>query len=315
MTAEEFHHQPVLLAETIAALKPQAGGLYLDGTIGGAGHAEAILQAAPDVRLIGLDVDETALSAAARRLAPFGERVQLYHSNFAGMKQALFALGWAGTPLSGVLLDIGVSSPQLDTAERGFSYLQDGPLSMRMDPNSTLSAADIVNSWDEAEITRILYEYGEERWAKRIAAFIVAERAQAPIETTLQLVSVIKKAVPKGAREADQHPAKRSFMALRYAVNDELSALRQGLDAAKDLLKSGGRLAVICFNSLEDRICKEKFNYWASACVCPPKLPICVCGHQPEIKIINRRPIVAGTEELRRNLRSKSAKLRVGEKL
>ena len=310
-----FYHQPVLLAETLAALKPRAGGLYVDGTVGGAGHAEAILRAAPDIRLVGLDRDETALAAAAARLAPFGERVQLYCSNFAQIEQALFALGWSKTALAGVLLDIGVSSAQLDTAERGFSYMQDGPLNMSMDICHSLTAATIVNTWAEADLCRILYEYGEERWAKRIAAFIVAERTLAPIETTLQLVNVIKKAVPKGAREADQHPAKRSFMALRIVVNDELTSLRHGLDAAKKLLETGGRLAVISFHSLEDRIVKEKFNYWASACVCPPGLPVCVCGHKPEMRIINRRPIVAAAEETAQNPRARSAKLRAAEKL
>jgi 16S rRNA (cytosine1402-N4)-methyltransferase len=215
----------------------------------------------------------------------------------------------------GVLLDIGVSSSQLDTADRGFSYLKDGPLDMRMDHNSGLTAATIVNTWEEAELTRIFYQYGEERWAKRIAAFITAERAINPIKTTLQLVSVIKKAVPKGARAADLHPATRCFMALRIAVNDELTALEQGLEAAKDLLAAGGRLAVICFHSLEDRIVKEKFHYWASACVCPSQLPVCVCAHQPEVKIINRRPIMASAEEIAQNPRARSAKLRVAEKL
>ena len=312
---EEFYHQPVLLAETLAALKPRAGGLYVDGTVGGAGHAQALLQQAPDIRLIGLDQDETALKAAAARLAPFGERVQLYHSNFTQIKQVLFALGWSATPLAGVLLDLGVSSPQLDTAQRGFSYMKNGPLDMRMDRNTSITAADIVNTWEEAELARILYEYGEEKWAKRIAAFIVAERQLAPIETTLQMVSVIKKAVPKGAREADQHPAKRSFMALRIAINNELTALSQGLDSAQELLEKGGRLAVISFNSLEDRIIKDKFNYWARSCVCPPQFPVCVCGHTPEMKVINRRPVVAGKEETTQNPRAKSAKLRAAEKL
>jgi 16S rRNA (cytosine1402-N4)-methyltransferase len=287
----------------------------VDGTVGGGGHAQAILQAAPDIRLVGLDRDKTALAAAATRLAPFGGRVQLYYSNFAQIKQALSALGWQGIPLAGVLLDIGVSSAQLDAAERGFSYMQDGPLNMCMDSSSSLTAAAIVNTWEEGELSRIFYEYGEERWAKRIAAFIVAERALAPIETTMQLVSVIKKAVPKGAREADQHPAKRCFMALRILVNDELTALGQGLDAAKELLEIGGRLAVICFHSLEDRIVKERFNYWASSCVCPPELPVCVCGHKPEIKLVNRRPIVAGEVEIAQNPRSRSAKLRAAEKI
>lgn len=331
MNTEGFYHQPVLLKETLAALKLSAKGLYVDGTVGGAGHAKAMLQAAPGIRLIGLDKDETALTVATARLAPFGERVQIYHSSFAQMKQALSALGWSETPLSGVLLDIGVSSPQLDTAKRGFSYMQDGPLDMRMDAKKpeardqriegdrssscSLTAADIVNGWEEKEIARILWEYGEERWAKRIAAFIVAERAIVPIETTLQLVGVIKKAVPKGAREAGQHPAKRSFMALRIAVNDELEELRQGLDAAQKLLKTGGRLVVISFHSLEDRIVKDKFNNWARGCICPPELPVCVCGHRPEMKIVTRRPIMAGVEEIAQNPRARSAKLRVAEKL
>ena len=315
MIMGDFCHQPVLLKETLTALKPHKGGLYVDGTVGGAGHGEAILRAAPDIRLIGLDQDEAALKAAAARLDSFGEQVQLYHSNFAQIKQALSALDCSKTALAGVLLDIGVSSPQLDMAERGFSYMRDGPLDMRMDSGTSLTAAHVVNNWEEGELARILYEYGEERWAKRIAAFIVTERALSPIETTLHLVSVIKKAVPRGAREADQHPAKRSFMALRILVNDELTALSQGLEAAKDLLETGGRLVVISFHSLEDRIIKEKFHYWASACVCPPELPVCVCGHQPEMKIVNRRPIVAGAEEVAQNPRAKSAKLRAAEKI
>lgn len=318
MTAlEKFEHQPVLLAEVLAALAPHTGGLYLDGTLGGAGHAEAILLAAPGARLIGLDQDETALAAARRRLQPYQERVQLVHINFAQMGEALAALGYQGAVLDGVLLDIGTSSPQLDTAERGFSYAadKDAALDMRMNRKTKLTAAHIVNTWPEAELCRILYEYGEEKWAKRIAAFIVAERAAAPIQTTLQLVSVIKKAVPKGAREPDQHPAKRSFQALRIVVNDELVVLEQGLEAAKELLKPGGRIAVIDFHSLEDRIVKEKFRYWASACVCPKQLPICVCGHQKEVKIISRRPIEASAAEVEQNPRARSAKLRVAEKL
>jgi len=315
VTAEPFAHQPVLLAEVLTALRPQAGGLYLDATIGGAGHAAAILQAAPGARLIGLDQDEIALAAARQKLKPDHKRVYLHYSNFARMAQALDELGFNGEVLDGILLDIGVSSPQVDEAARGFSYMQDGPLDMRMDRQAGLSAADIVNKWRETELADILYEYGEEKWAKRIAAFIVAQRAVSPIETTLQLVSVIKKAVPKGAREKDQHPAKRSFQALRIAVNDELTALASGLDAAKGLLKNGGRLAVISFHSLEDRIIKEKFRYWASACVCPKELPVCVCGHKAEIKIINRRPIEAQAAEIANNPRSRSAKLRVAEKI
>ena len=315
MSGQEYFHQPVLLKETLAALAPRAGGLYVDGTVGGGGHAKALLQQAPDIHLIGLDRDKTALRAAAERLAPFGARVQLYYSNFTQIKQALAVLGWPDKAPAGVLLDLGISSPQVDTPERGFSYMQDGPLNMRMDNSSSLTAAQIVNTWEEAELTRIFYEYGEERWAKRIAATIAVNRETAPIETTLQLVRIIKKAVPKGAREADQHPAKRCFMALRIVVNDELTSLIQGLTAAKELLEKGGRLAVISFHSLEDRIVKERFAFWNSACVCPPQLPVCVCGHQPEMKLINRRPIMAGAEEIAHNPRARSAKLRVAEKL
>ncbi|MCL2495978.1 MAG: 16S rRNA (cytosine(1402)-N(4))-methyltransferase RsmH [Clostridiales bacterium] len=312
---EAFAHQPVLLDEVLAALSPRSGGLYLDGTIGGAGHAEAILLAAPGARLIGLDQDEAALAASGQRLKPYHDRVYLRRSNFAQMAQALGELGFFGEVLDGVLLDIGVSSPQLDEVTRGFSYMQNAPLDMRMDRQRELTAADIVNNWRETELTYLLYEYGEEKWAKRIAAFIVAQRAISPIETTLQLVSVIKKAVPKGAREKDQHPAKRSFQALRIAVNDELTALEAGLTAAKELLKSGGRLAVISFHSLEDRIIKEKFRYWASSCICPNEFPVCVCGHKAEMKIINRRPVEARAAEVENNPRSRSAKLRVAEKI
>jgi len=311
----EYFHQPVLLKETLAVLKPRAGGLYVDGTIGGAGHAEAVLLAAPNITLIGLDRDETALAAARARLAPFGKRVRLYHSNFSQIKQVISHLGYTEAAVDGVLLDIGVSSPQVDEAKRGFSYMKDGPLDMRMDNRLVLTAAMIVNNWEEADLKRLLYEKGEEKWAQRIAAFIIAERTIAPINTTFQLVSVIKKAIPKGAREKDQHPAKRSFMALRCQVNDEFNELGQGLQATIEVLKTGGRAAVISFHSLEDRIIKEKFNYWASTCVCPPELPLCVCGHKPKIKLINRKPIIAGAEEKEQNPRARSAKLRAAEKL
>lgn len=316
MNGLEFAHQPVLLQEVLAGLQVQVGGLYLDGTVGGGGHAAAILAAgAADTHLIGLDQDEAALQAAAQHLAPYAGRFTLLKSNFANMGEALEGLGYGPASLDGVLLDIGVSSYQLDTPERGFSYMQDAPLDMRMDQSQALTAAEIVNTWEEAELARIFYEYGEEKWAKRIAAFIIAERAETPICSTMQLVRVIKKAVPVGARDPEQHPAKRCFQSLRIIVNDELGVLERGLESAKTLLKPGGRLAVISFHSLEDRIVKEKYRYWASGCVCPKELPVCICGHQPEVCIINKKPITAGSAELQQNHRARSAKLRLAERL
>ena len=310
----DFSHIPVLAAPTLAALSPHSGGLYIDGTLGGAGHSSLILkQSAPDGFLLGIDRDDDALAAAAARLQPFAGRFRLVKGNFADMDALAHDCGMEA--VDGILLDIGVSSYQLDEAERGFSYNQDAPLDMRMDRDQQLTAADLLNEASPAELTRILYEYGEEKWAARIVGFIVDERSRRPIETTGQLVDLIKKAVPAGARDKDQHPAKRTFQALRIAVNGELEALSKGLDAAISLLKPGGVLAVITFHSLEDRIVKERFRLHATDCICPPRQPVCTCGHKADIRLYNRRPITADGEELADNPRSRSANLRAAIKL
>ena len=311
-----FNHKPVLVEQVLACLAVHPAGLYLDATVGGGGHAAAILAAgAPDAYLVGLDQDQDALAAAAQTLAPYNDRVQLLYSNFANMQNAVAEAGFGAQSFDGVLMDIGVSSHQLDTAERGFSFQQDAPLDMRMDRQTPLTAAIIINTWDEAELTRIFYECGEENWARRIARFIIAEREEAPIQTTGELVEIIKKAIPQGAREKDKHPATRTFQALRITVNDELGVLERGLDSAKELLKPGGRLAVISFHSLEDRIIKEKFRLWARSCICSKQLPVCICNHQPEIRLVTRKPRTADAKELTENPRSRSAKLRAAEKL
>ncbi len=306
-----FVHLPVLAGQTLAALSPRDGGVYLDGTVGGGGHAALILEAsAPNGFLLGLDRDREALAAAGERLSVFSGRFALAQGNYAEM--ARLAAEQGVTACDGILLDIGVSSFQLDEARRGFSYMQDAPLDMRMDQESGISAGELVNTAAAQELTEILYRYGEEKWAARIAQFIVRER---PLETTGQLVDVIKAAIPKGAREPDQHPAKRTFQALRIAVNNELAALEQGIDAAVTLLKPGGVLAIITFHSLEDRLVKEKFRYHSKDCVCPPGLPVCVCGHQAALKLLHKKPLSATEQELAENPRSRSARLRAAVKL
>ncbi|MEG2213774.1 MAG: 16S rRNA (cytosine(1402)-N(4))-methyltransferase RsmH [Clostridiales bacterium] len=312
--AAPFNHIPVLLDEVLNALQPLSDGIYIDGTLGGGGHSVALLAAsAPAGFLLGIDRDDAALTAADARLAVYAGRYRLIRANYADMA---FVAAKAGIESAdGILLDIGVSSPQLDEESRGFSYHSQAPLDMRMDQRQELSAAILVNRADEAELTDIIYRYGEERWAKRIAQFIVAARREQPLETTLQLSQLIQKAIPAGAREKDQHPARRTFQALRIAVNGELTALEQGIDAAISLLKPGGRLAIITFHSLEDRIVKEKFRYHASNCICPKELPICVCHHQAMIRQVNKKPLIAGMAELNANPRARSAKLRVAEKI
>jgi 16S rRNA (cytosine1402-N4)-methyltransferase len=310
----EFNHIPVLKGEVIASLLPKDGGIYLDGTLGGGNHAAAILEASfPSGILIGLDCDEDALKAARSRLAVYNGRVHIMKSNFAQMEEAVAKIAPAG--IDGILLDIGVSSFQLDNAGRGFSYMQDAPLDMRMDKDLKSDAKTLVNTASEAELTDIIFRYGEENWARRIVKFIIEERNVAPIETTLQLVEIIKKAIPVAAREKGQHPAKRSFQALRIAVNGELKFLEQGIDAAIKILKPGGRLVIISFHSLEDRIVKDKFRLASTDCVCPPSLPVCVCNHHAEVKIISRKPILPTTAEIEQNPRARSAKLRVVEKI
>ena len=309
----EFRHVTVLAEEAVQALNIHPDGIYLDGTLGGAGHS-ARIAAQLDERgvLIGIDRDETALRAAHDRLEPLGRQLRLVHDNFQNLERILDELGYAA--VDGMLFDLGVSSPQLDDAERGFSYMTDAPLDMRMDRSEHLSAAEVVNTWPQEELRRILYDYGEERYAPQIAAAIVRRRSEAPIETTLQLVEVIRGAMPPQALREKQHPAKRSFQAIRIAVNDELGAVRQMMRAAIHRLKPGGRLAVITFHSLEDRIVKTELQQAARGCICPPSFPVCVCGRKPAVKIITRKPILPTAEELEENPRARSAKLRVAEK-
>ena len=309
----EFHHVSVLLDECIDALNIKPDGIYVDGTLGGAGHSSEIVKRLTTGRLIGIDRDNKALAAAGERLAPYADRVTLVHSNFSDMDRVLADLGIEG--VDGILLDLGVSSPQLDEAERGFSYMADAPLDMRMNDEDSLTAHEVVNTWPREELRRILYEYGEERYAPQIAAAIERRRAEKPIETTLELVDVIRSAMPPAALREKQHPAKRSFQAIRIAVNDELGAVGRVMEEAVPLLNRGGRLAIITFHSLEDRIVKNGMASAAKGCTCPPEFPVCVCGKKPKVKLISRKPIVSGDEELERNPRARSAKLRVCEKL
>ena len=306
-------HIPVLLHECIDNLNIRPDGIYVDGTLGMGGHSEQIAGRLTTGTLIGIDRDETAIARTGARLAPFGERVQLVHGNFRDTAAILDRLGIDA--VDGMLFDLGVSSPQLDETQRGFSYMHDAPLDMRMDATSGLSAWNVVNEWPENELKRILYEYGEERYAPRIAGAIVRARAQRPISTTLELVDVIRSAMPGAALREKQHPAKRSFQAIRIAVNDELGAVETVMKKAVPLLNPGGRLAVITFHSLEDRIVKNAMAEAAKGCTCPPSFPVCVCGKKPQVRIVTRKPIVSGEEELERNPRARSAKLRICEKL
>jgi len=309
----EFYHVSVLLEECIEGLAIKPEGTYVDGTLGGAGHSSRIAAELRTGRLIGIDRDPVALRAAGKRLEPYQDRVTLVHSNFCEMASALDSLGIAG--VDGILLDLGVSSPQLDEVERGFSYMADAPLDMRMNGEDALSAHTVVNTWSYEELKKILYEYGEERYAPQIAANICRRREAAPIETTLELVDVIRSAMPPAALREKQHPAKRSFQAIRIAVNDELNSVAKAMEAAIPLLNPGGRLAVITFHSLEDRIVKNAMGAAAKGCTCPPSFPVCVCGKKPQVKLVSRKPIVSGAEELERNPRARSAKLRICEKL
>ncbi|MEW6334684.1 MAG: 16S rRNA (cytosine(1402)-N(4))-methyltransferase RsmH [Thermodesulfobacteriota bacterium] len=307
-------HVPVMTAEVVESLRCRAGALYVDGTVGGGGHAEAILRSsAPDGFLIGIDTDGEALEAAAKRLAPFSGRTALVKGNFADMDTMLTAMniGW----VDGILLDLGVSSHQLDTAGRGFSFTLDAPLDMRMDRSRGRSAYDLVQTLPEEGLERILRQFGEERMAKRIARSIVAGRADAPIRTTAELAAVVVRAMPRGAGRQRIHPATRTFQALRIAVNDELTGLRRAIADGTGRLKPGGRLTVISFHSLEDRIVKEAFRSGEKGCICPPDLPLCVCGQKPALRVVNRKPIVPGRAETLSNPRSRSAKLRTAERI
>lgn len=309
----EFHHISVLLDECIDGLHIRPDGIYVDGTLGGAGHSSQIAARLTTGRLIGIDRDPVALAAAGKRLEPWKDRVTLVHSNFCEIAQVLAQLQISG--VDGILLDLGVSSPQLDDGARGFSYMADAPLDMRMNSEDALTARTVVNTWPFEELRRILYTYGEERYAPQIASAICRRREQAPIETTLELVDVIRSAMPPAALREKQHPAKRSFQAIRIAVNDELGSVEKVMTDAVACLNPGGRLAVITFHSLEDRIVKNGMAEAAKGCTCPPSFPVCVCGNKPKVKLISRKPIVASQQELDANPRSRSAKLRICEKL
>ena len=309
----EFYHVSVLLEECLEGLDIKPDGIYVDGTLGGAGHSSRIAARLTTGRLIGIDRDPVALQAAGKRLEPYKDRVTLVHSNFCEIKRVLQDLDIPG--VDGILLDLGVSSPQLDDAQRGFSYMADAPLDMRMNSQDALSAYTVVNTWSQEELKRILYNYGEERYAPQIAAAICRKREIKPIETTLELVDIIRSAMPPAALREKQHPAKRSFQAIRIAVNDELGSVEKVMRDAVDCLNPGGRLAIITFHSLEDRIVKIGMADAAKGCTCPPNFPVCVCGNKPKVKLITRKPIISGDEELERNPRARSAKLRVCEKL
>ena len=309
----EFHHVSVLLEECIDALHIKPDGIYVDGTLGVAGHSSRIAALLTTGRLIGIDRDRVALQAAQKRLQPYEDRVTLVHGNFCDIANILKQLDIPG--VDGILLDLGVSSPQLDDGERGFSYMADAPLDMRMNNDDALTARDVVNTWSYEELRRILYDYGEERYAPQIASAICRRRETAPIETTLELVDVIRSAMPPAALREKQHPAKRTFQAIRIAVNDELGAVEKVMGDAIPCLNKGGRLAVITFHSLEDRIVKNGMAAAAKGCTCPPSFPVCVCGKTPDVKVLSKKPIISAQAELDVNPRARSAKLRVCEKL
>lgn len=309
----EYTHKPVLLKECLDGLNVRPDGIYVDGTLGRAGHSLEIVKRLATGRLIAVDRDKAALDAAPARLEGYMNKVTLVRGNFGDLTNILHALGVGG--VDGMLFDLGVSSPQLDDGSRGFSYLQDAPLDMRMDQSAPLTAGDVVNGWSQEELKRILWQYGEERYSGPIAAAIVREREKAPIETTGRLAELIRNAMPAKARREKQHPAKRSFQAIRIAVNDELGEVERLLSGALDVLNAGGRLAVISFHSLEDRLVKTAYADWAKGCTCPPDFPVCVCGRKPRVRLVGKRPITADEDEVNENPRARSAKLRVVEKL
>ena len=308
----EYTHQPVLLTECIEGLAIRPDGIYVDGTLGRAGHSREIAKRLTTGRFLCIDRDQAAIDAAEERLAPWRDRVTLIHSNFDRLGDILREEGIAG--VDGMLFDLGVSSPQLDDPARGFSYMHDAPLDMRMDASAPLTAREVVNGWSYEELRRILFDFGEERYAPAIAKAICRRREEKPIETTVELVEVIKSAMPPAALREKQHPAKRSFQAIRIAVNGELDALEPMLEAGADALTPGGRLAVITFHSLEDRIVKRTLQRLATGCTCPKEFPVCVCGKKPKLKLVNRKPIVSTPEELEENPRARSAKLRIAER-
>jgi len=309
----EFKHYSVMLSETVDALNVKDGGIYADGTLGGGGHSFEILSRGKDISLIGIDQDTDAISAAKKRLAQFGGKVTYVNDNFKNISNILDKLEIP--EIDGMVIDLGVSSYQLDNEERGFSYMKSAPLDMRMNQSAPFSAYNVVNEYTEEQLTDIFYRYGEENWSKRVAQFIVERRKEAPIETTGELSEIIKAAIPKNARKDEIHPEKRIFQAIRIEVNGELEILKDAVSDIIKRLKKGGRLSVITFHSLEDRIVKQVFQELAKGCTCPPNFPVCVCGKKPEIKVITRKPILPSGDELSENSRSKSAKLRVAEKL
>lgn len=308
-----FQHTPVLLKEIIHNLNIKADGIYVDGTLGGAGHSSEIAKRLTSGKLIGIDQDLNALKKSEEVLSPYRENVILVHNNYENIDKVLLDLGIP--KVDGILLDIGVSSHQLDEESRGFSYHNDAPLDMRMDKTGPITAWDIVNNYSEKELEQIIFDYGEDRWAKRIAEFIVNERQDKPIDTTLELVTAIKKAIPKAVRMEGNHPAKKTFQAIRIEVNRELDVLKNSIEKMVGLLNPGGRLLIITFHSLEDRIVKDYFRELYKDCICPPEFPQCICEKRREIKIITRKPIVATEEEIRQNPRSRSSKLRIAEKI
>lgn len=315
-----FHHITVLKEEATEGLSIKQDGIYVDCTLGGGGHSSVIAsKLGPGGRLIALDQDDWALDNAREKLAPYGEQITLVKTNFRDLEQVLKDLEVPmkdGVPqVDGILYDLGVSSPQFDEGERGFSYNHDAPLDMRMDQDASLTAKEIVNEWPEEEIARIFYRYGEEKFSRRIARVIVEKRKQSTIETTGELVELIKEGIPAAARRTGGHPAKRSFQALRIAVNDELGAFEEGLHQAVRCLAPGGRVSVITFHSLEDRICKQIFSSYLEKCTCPPDFPLCVCGGKGVMRLVNRKPLIPTETELAENSRARSAKLRVAEKL
>lgn len=310
----KFNHTSVLLNECIQGLNINPNGIYVDGTLGGAGHSKEICKRISKYgRLIGIDKDKHALQHAINVLKVYETNVTFIHDNFSNIKQILFNNNI--TQIDGMLMDLGVSSYQLDEATRGFSYMHDAPLDMRMDCTSYLSAYNVVNEYDEKLICSIIKEYGEERWAKRIAEFIVKERNKKPIKTTFELVSIIKKAVPKAVRIDGPHPAKRTFQAIRIEVNNELAILKETVNSIVSSLKVGGRICIITFHSLEDRIIKRAFKELENPCTCPREFPVCVCNKKQEIKVITKKPVIPSEEEIANNHRSRSAKLRIAEKI
>ena len=309
----KFSHYSVLLSECMSGLDIKPDGIYVDGTAGGAGHSSEIAKRLSDGRLVAIDQDETAVAVATQRLAALQKNTTVVRNNFCQIATVCRELGIDG--IDGVLLDLGVSSYQLDTAERGFSYSADAPLDMRMDNRKSLDAYTVVNTYSEQQLKKILFEYGEERFAPQIAAAIIREREKRAIETTAELSDIVKYAIPAPAREGGHHPAKRSFQAIRIEVNAELDVIEPAIRDAVSLLNPGGRIAIITFHSLEDRIVKQTFASLATGCTCPKNFPICVCGNKPKVKIITKKPILPSKEELDENPRSRSAKLRIAEKI